>query len=109
MEIGEDVPLPANWPATIPKPTGGKVNSVGVADNGNANAFWVFTVSAQTVAADYEALLTQAGYTKVPDSDVDLEGMAGGDWTGNGYTLSVLASDNGNGTASLSLNATVIE
>jgi len=109
MDIGEDLALPANWPPTIPKPNGGKANSVGVAENGNANAFWVFTASTLTVASDYDVLLTQAGYSKVPDSDIDVEGMAGGDWIGNGYTLSVLVSDNGDGTTSLSLNATVIE
>lgn len=109
MVIGEDVALPADWPTVVPVPASGTANSVGVAENGSANALWVFTAPAATVASEYESLLTAAGYTKVPESDIDVEGMAGADWTGNGFALSVLASDNGDGTTSLSVNAALQE
>lgn len=107
MIIGEDVPLPGNWPTALPIPNGGSVNSVGVAENGSANALWVLSKPVSIVADEYESLLTQAGYSKVPDSDIELEGMAGADWTGNGFEVSVVASDNGDGTTALSVNAAI--
>lgn len=108
MIIGEDVPLPDNWPTALPIPNGGSVNSVGVAENGSANALWVFSTPVPIVAGEYESLLLQAGYSEVPESDIELEGIAGADWTGNGFEVSVVTSDNGDGTTSLSVNAAVV-
>jgi hypothetical protein len=109
MAIGEDVALPANWPTAVPVPSGGMLNSVGVAENGNATGLWVFSSPVDAVAAEYEAALAKAGFSKVPDSEVEVEGMSGGDWTSTGYSVNVLTSDNGDGTTSLNIAANVSE
>ena len=109
MSIGVDIAMPSDWPSAVPIAKAGRLNDVGVAPNGSASAMWVFDSPVSTVWADYEALLTAAAFSEVPDSRIAVQGMAGADWTGNGYTLSVLVSEDSDGTTLLSLTATVAE
>ena len=94
MAIGEGVSLPDTWPAEVPAFDGGTLSMVTVQKDGSANAMWQVDGTAEEAAAAYGATLEAAGYTS--ESTSNIEGMMGGDYTGNGYTVNVvsLAADN---------------
>ncbi len=103
ITIGEDVALPDNWPAELPAYDGGKLASVMVAGDGSSiNAIWMTDEDAATAAAAYGATLEAAGFTS--GTATNAEGMSGGDYTGNGYTVNVVALK-GDGQTSLMINA----
>lgn len=99
LVIGENMEMPADWPAAIPAFTGGSLSTVGVSADGSADAQWVTTADPETVFADYEKALLAAGFAPVTGTELEVEGMAGSDFSGNGYTVSVLVSASDSGVA----------
>jgi len=90
VTIGEDVPIPDNWPAEIPVLEGGALVSVMVAGDGTSvNAMWTTPATAEETMAAYGAALASAGYTV--DSNTNTSGMVNGEFSGNGYTVSTTA------------------
>ncbi len=90
VTIGDDVPIPDNWPAEIPVLEGGKLVSVMVAGDGaSVNAMWTTPASAEETMAAYGAALESAGFTA--DSTSNTSGMVNSEYTGNGYTVSMTA------------------
>lgn len=91
VQIGDDVSVPDNWPAEVPIYDGGKLKSVMVAGDGaSVNAVWQTDATAEEAAKAYGDALLAAGYTA--GSTIDAAGAMGGDYTGNGYKVNVVAS-----------------
>lgn len=90
VQIGEDVAVPDNWPAEVPKLEGAKLASVMVAGNGSSvNAMWTTDASAADAMKSYSDALTSAGYTN--DNTTNAGGVESTSWTGNGYSINVVA------------------
>jgi hypothetical protein len=99
LVIGENMAVPPDWPAEVPVFASGSLNTVGVNADGSADAQWTTTAAPEAVFAEYEAALLAAGYTAVADTVLEIEGMAGADYTGSAYTVSVLVSASDTGVA----------
>jgi hypothetical protein len=103
ITIGEDVTLPDNWPSEIPVYDGGKLSSVMIAGDGaSLNAVWLTDASVADAAKAYGAALTAAGFTS--DTTSSAGGMSGGDYSGNGYKVTVV-SIGADSQTSLMINA----
>lgn len=103
MVIGEDVELPDTWPSEVPVPDGATLMSVVTqADSGGATGMWTIDGDPADVGAAYDAQLTSAGFTK--GSDMGAAGIVGGEYTGNGLKVSVLALG-AEGKTSITVNA----
>jgi hypothetical protein len=103
ITIGDDVSLPDNWPKEIPAYEGGKLSSVMVAGDGSSvNTIWTTDATAEEAAKAYGAALESAGFTL--GNTTNAEGMSGGDYTGNGYQVNIVAIA-ADGKTSLMVNA----
>lgn len=89
VAIGENVALPDNWPAEIPVYDGGTLSLASVDAASGVTAMWMTDATPEDAAAAYGAALEAAGYSV--DSETSMEGMAGGDYRGNGWLVSVVA------------------
>lgn len=104
MAIGDNIALPDNWPSEVPAFDGGTLQTVMVeADGASVNAMWIADGSAADVAAAYGQALEAAGYTA--DSNLDSVGMAGGEYSGDVFGISVGAIE-ADGQTSLIVTAT---
>ena len=103
MSIGEDVSIPDNWPSEIPVFDNGKLVTVVIGSGGSSvNAMWTTDATPEEAAAAYGSALESAGFTK---GDVSAAaGMASGDYTGNGYKVTVVTLS-ADGASSLMVNA----
>lgn len=91
VAIGEGTDLPANWPAEIPAFDGGTLVMASVDADGAATGMWsTASTGAESVAA-YGQALTSAGFTNTSEST--LGDLIGGEYTGKGYSVSVVAAD----------------
>lgn len=99
LVIGENLAVPADWPTAVPVFASGSLSTVGVNADGSADAQWTTTAEPQAVFDEYVAALEAAGYTPVSGTELVLEDMAGADFSGNGYTVSVLVSASDSGIA----------
>ena len=103
IQVGENVTLPSNWPATMPTYEAGTLISVMVSgDLSTLNAIWTTENAADVAATAYGEALTNAGYTIVTGSDA---GLFGGDYVGNGYTVNVVSVTGGDGSTTVLMNA----
>jgi len=99
IQVGDDVTLPSNWPATMPTYEVGKLISVMASgDLSTLNAIWTTDNSPDVAAAAYGDALAKAGYAMVLGSDA---GLFGGDYVGNGYSVNVVAVAGDDGTTVL--------
>lgn len=88
------VSIPADWPEAIPLYEGGTLDNVSVTpDSGDASAVWITDEPYDAAVKAYSDLLIAAGFTL--DLDTSGEGFAGGEYSGNGYAVSVSAFDAG--------------
>lgn len=88
ITIGDDVTLPDNWPSEVPTYDAGKLSSVMVAGDGSSvQAMWTTDATPEDAAKAYGDALLAAGFTAGTTTNV--EGMTGGDYTGNGYAVNV--------------------
>ncbi len=86
--------IPAEWPAVLPVYKGGTLVTASAADDAtDANAVWLSTDTYDVAAKDYGKLLLAAGFTL--DTDTTSAGLAGGEYSGNGFAVSVSAFDAG--------------
>lgn len=97
MAIGEDVSLPDSWPADVPTYDGGSLAMVSVEGDGSAGASWMTDATPEEAAAAYGAALLDAGYTE--ESTTNMGGMVVNEYTGNGYTVSIMSADAGEQTS----------
>lgn len=90
VQIGENLAVPDSWPSAVPTYEGGTLLSVTVdGDGSQANAMWKADVPATDAIAAYSAALVSAGFTA---GDVnDMEGVSTADFTGNGYSVTLMA------------------
>ncbi len=89
VAVGGDVAMPDNWPSTVPLFDGGMLSLVSVDADGTATALWSTPQDPQQAADAYGTALEAAGFAA--DSRSAFEGMAGGEYAGNGYRVSVVA------------------
>lgn len=89
IQVGENVTLPSNWPATMPTYEVGTLISVMASgDLSTLNAIWTTDNPPDIAASAYGDALAKAGYAMVVGSD---GGLFGGDFVGNGYSVNVVA------------------
>jgi hypothetical protein len=105
MAIGEDVTLPDNWPAGVPVLDGGTLSMVTVGADGSANAMWTTDATAEEASTAYGEALTSGGYTASSSSPSNMGGMYLGEYTGNGFTVSVQSVE-ADGKTTLLVSAT---
>ncbi len=90
MAAGENVALPDSWPSEVPPFEGGTLTVVTVSPDGSYAA-WTTEGSPEDVVGAYGATLEEAGYV------VGNEGAAAGavfrEYTGNGYTVTLSATE----------------
>jgi hypothetical protein len=103
VQIGEDVAMPDNWPAEVPKVEGGKLASVMVAGDGaSVNALWTTDGATADAATAYNDALKAAGYTH--ENTTSAEGLESSQWYGNGFRVNVIVSGT-DGQTSVMVNA----
>lgn len=101
--VGNDVPLPGNWPAAIPAYEGGSLVSVVVVGDGSEiNATWLTDASTPEAAADMDAAMKAAGFTSGVNATAS--GMSSVDYAGNGYTVNITVYTSGD-QSNVSINA----
>ena len=91
VQIGGNATIPDSWPSAIPVFEGGTLASVTAsADGASVSAVWFTDQAPADAIASYDALMTAAGY--VPAENV-VVGLDAARYTGNGYTVSTLATE----------------
>jgi hypothetical protein len=105
VQVGGDVP--ASWPAVVPLPDGGTLQTYTLSEDGRfLNAAFVLDGTVEGVAADYDAALVAAGYT-VTTSDM-AEGISIADYSGEAADINATVAD-GAGRVNLFVNVTLAE
>jgi len=90
VQIGENLAVPDSWPAAVPTYDGGALLSVTVdGDGSRANAMWKTDAAAEDAIDAYTAALISAGFA--PREVNEMEGVNTADFTGNGYSVTLLA------------------
>ncbi len=105
-----DGELPAGWPAEVPVPSGGSVET-GMVMSGTEEQGWSATLSypdssTDDVSAELDSLFTGQGFestTKIETSDGTLNA-----YTGDGFAITAMVSDEG-GTTMLVMSVAVTD
>lgn len=93
LAIGDNMAVPADWPAAVPVFSSGSLTTVAVNPGGSAAGSWITPATAEAVGAEYDAALLAAGYKNVEGTELTgVEDMSGGDYSGNGYLINVIVS-----------------
>ena len=98
IQVGENVTLPSNWPATMPTYEVGTLISVMASgDLSTLNAIWTTDKSRRRCGC-VRRCPREGGIREVVGSD---GGLFGGDYVGNGYSVNVVAVAGDDGTTVL--------
>ena len=107
VQVGENLSIPDNWPDTVPTLDGGTLVSVMASGDGaTLNAIWSTQDAPDAAASAYGAALEAAGFATIGTTEFsDVLGTAGGDYTGNGYTVNIVAVAGDDGVTTLIMSA----
>jgi hypothetical protein len=91
LQVGDDLPIPANWPVTVPTPDG-KLIAVSVVDDSTAVATWQIEGDMLSVEADYVLQLEAAGFSASQSTDLSTDTINVYTAIGNGLDITISAT-----------------
>jgi hypothetical protein len=91
LQVGDDLPLPADWPVGVPTPVG-KLIAVSVVDSSTAVATWQIEGDMLIVEANYVAELEKAGFAATQSTDLSTDTISVYTAMGNGLDITISAT-----------------
>jgi hypothetical protein len=91
MQVGQDLPLPEDWPAAIPIPEG-RLVAVSIVDESTAVATWQVDGELTSIDSAYLQLLESRGFTTERSNDLSTESITVFFAVGNNFDITVSAT-----------------